>query len=218
MVDTNTKRIHLLATLKDSDFEDTPQSTTPKEKSVSVRAIIIDHEGNVCIQTFSNIGFSKLPGGRVEKDEECLEALKREILEETGVSVKFKKFSNTETPFFGKTREIRNSQGLDQTTYFAVAKKKKRQTSPSPTKSEIEKGHAIQWLPYSQAIKLLEAYEPDQLNRHFVRKRELIALKAARELIKREADLKAQKAQDKAKKKTEKAAKIRRRLDGICKP
>lgn len=52
-----------------------------------VRALIINDEGEVLLQHRSDTGFWGLPGGGVELGETALEALKREVLEETGLIV-----------------------------------------------------------------------------------------------------------------------------------
>lgn len=52
-----------------------------------VRALIINDEGEVLLQQRSDTGCWGLPGGCVELGETALEALRREVLEETGLTV-----------------------------------------------------------------------------------------------------------------------------------
>jgi mutator protein MutT len=52
-----------------------------------VRALILNEEGEVLLQQRADTGRWGLPGGAVELGETALEALKREVLEETGLIV-----------------------------------------------------------------------------------------------------------------------------------
>jgi len=53
-----------------------------------VRAIILNERGDVLLQCRTDIDFWCLPSGSVELDETALEALKREVREETGLDVR----------------------------------------------------------------------------------------------------------------------------------
>ncbi len=52
-----------------------------------VRALIVDDQGRVLLQRRSDTGCWGLPGGSVELGETALDALRREVLEETGLTV-----------------------------------------------------------------------------------------------------------------------------------
>ena len=52
-----------------------------------VRAIILNDQGEVLLQHRTDINCWGLPAGSVELDETALEALKREVHEETGLKV-----------------------------------------------------------------------------------------------------------------------------------
>ncbi|MCU0614695.1 MAG: NUDIX domain-containing protein [Desulfobacterales bacterium] len=52
-----------------------------------VRAIILNNAGEILLQRRTDSGLWGLPGGSVELDETVLEALKREIAEETALNV-----------------------------------------------------------------------------------------------------------------------------------
>jgi len=62
---------------------------------VAAKALIVNDEGEVLIlreahtyEEGTNIGRYGLPGGRIEPSEKFFDALKREIMEETGLEVK----------------------------------------------------------------------------------------------------------------------------------
>jgi ADP-ribose pyrophosphatase YjhB (NUDIX family) len=52
-----------------------------------VRAIILNNAGDILLQKRTDSGLWGLPGGSVELDETVLEALKREVVEETSLNV-----------------------------------------------------------------------------------------------------------------------------------
>ena len=52
-----------------------------------VRAIILNNAGDILLQKRTDSGLWGLPGGSVELDETVLEALKREVAEETSLTV-----------------------------------------------------------------------------------------------------------------------------------
>jgi ADP-ribose pyrophosphatase YjhB (NUDIX family) len=52
-----------------------------------VRAIIVDGTGDILLQRRTDTGFWGLPGGSVELDETVLEALQREVAEETSLII-----------------------------------------------------------------------------------------------------------------------------------
>jgi len=57
----------------------------------SVNAVIIDSEGRVLLQQRVDNGNWTLPGGFVEPGESILDAIVREVREETGIHIKVKK-------------------------------------------------------------------------------------------------------------------------------
>jgi 8-oxo-dGTP diphosphatase len=62
-----------------------PTATT---HTLGVGAVVINENKLLVIKDRYQIGY-KLPGGHIDKDEEICEALKREVLEETGVKIEF---------------------------------------------------------------------------------------------------------------------------------
>lgn len=58
---------------------------TIKDKIIRVKAIIVNSKNEVLLG--SSFGTVQFPGGHLEKDETLNEGLKRELLEETGMSI-----------------------------------------------------------------------------------------------------------------------------------
>lgn len=180
------KTIPLLAEIRDCDFDKNAISKEEEIKRTSVRAIILDDHGNMCLLDLTNIGLFKLPGGGVEEVETLEQALHREILEEVGATVELQKLNGFESCFFGKIIEYRNDKRLKQTSYFAIAKVKSLSKHLNRTPKEIEKGQVPRWTSIKEAIQKLESYKPDARNREFIRLRELTALKHAQKLLKKQ--------------------------------
>jgi len=82
-----------------------------------VRAIILNTHGEVLLQRRSDNGLWGLPGGGVELHETALEALRREVYEETGIVV------NSAEPmalYSGPGQRFRYPNG-DEVQPFAIA-------------------------------------------------------------------------------------------------
>jgi ADP-ribose pyrophosphatase len=55
--------------------------------SVGVSALILDEQGRILLEKRQDNGLYCLPGGSIDFEEKVLEGLKREIFEETGISL-----------------------------------------------------------------------------------------------------------------------------------
>jgi len=61
--------------------------TIPRQPELVVGALLLDESGDVFVARFSKIeGHYAIPGGHVEYGETVAEALRRELLEETGLT------------------------------------------------------------------------------------------------------------------------------------
>ena len=68
-----------------------PVSRTPDTVRPGVCAVIFDDQGKVLLERRSDNGFWGLPGGGVDIGESVEQAVKREVLEETGLQVTVKR-------------------------------------------------------------------------------------------------------------------------------
>lgn len=112
------------------------------------RAVVFDEEGNIALLSVSKENYYKLPGGGIEEGEDKMIALYRECQEEIGCDIEVIK----ELGFIVEYRKIFN---LKQTSYCFLAKVKGPKGKPDFTNSEKEKGFEVVWLPYSEALKVL---------------------------------------------------------------
>lgn len=58
----------------------------PLQATISLRGIIFDAKDTVLIVKRTSDGGWELPGGRLDKNEDCVAGLKRELREETGLN------------------------------------------------------------------------------------------------------------------------------------
>lgn len=118
----------------------------------AARAIVYDKKGGIGFIETKN-GFHKLPGGGIERGENKLDALKRELLEELGCRVKI-------TGEVGYVVEYRKRYRLKQTSYCYLAKVVGRKGSPSFTAKEIRNRFRVLWVSIDKALALLRTDKP----------------------------------------------------------
>ena len=167
----------MLITLSDADFGfDTPQPTEWKERSAS-RAIIFDADKKVALLHVTKKQYHKLPGGGVEEGESLEEALRRESLEEIGCHI-------TNIRELGMSEEHRTRFGVHQICYCYIADVEGEKGAPNFTQEEIAGGFEIVWLPFDDALKLVESETfTEGYQRRFIHARELAFLKEAKKKL-----------------------------------
>lgn len=93
--------------------------TTPLDQDLwferrAARAVLRNSNGQVAVMHFAANGSYKLPGGGIDEGEEILDALHREIREETGYTI-------TDVQELGITEENRYFNGMHQISYCFTA-------------------------------------------------------------------------------------------------
>jgi 8-oxo-dGTP diphosphatase len=168
-----------ILTLREQDI--TPGSplveTADFKHRRAARAVVLDEQGKVALLKVNRHNYHKLPGGGVEEGEDLATALERELLEEIGCSAEV----STE---IGEIVEYRDRWSLKQTSYCYLAKQLGAQQAPSLTDEEAEEGFEPIWAhTIDEAISLLERDEPDNYDGQFIKRRDVVFLKAARQLV-----------------------------------
>lgn len=69
------------------EYVNDPQAPRPTSLVPAVSAVVADPEGRLLLQRRADNQLWSVPGGAVELGESVLEALRREVLEETGLEV-----------------------------------------------------------------------------------------------------------------------------------
>lgn len=117
--------------------------------------------------------YHKLPGGGLNAHESILSGLKREILEETGCTIKVKKR-------LGTIVEYRTHLKILQTSHCflaTVVRQGKSQLEPD----EKADGFKLIWVPIEKALRLLQNEKPKTYDGKFIVKRDFIFLSKANE-------------------------------------
>lgn len=129
----------ILATFDAKDYQD----TTGVYEKYSVRGIIM-RDGKLAMQCSSD-GEYKIPGGGPEGCESFLEALVREVREETGLLV-----IESEIREIGEIMEVRKDLFDRRIKYichslFYYCRVKEEQVDLRPTPSEAARGYHLEW-------------------------------------------------------------------------
>lgn len=163
--------MRLLREIKDKPY--------PKNKKVEFReasrAVLFDDDNLIPILFVSKENYHKLPGGGVEKGEDKLKALVREVSEETGCEMEI-------TGEVGGIEEYRSEFNLQQLSYCYLGKVIKK-SEPHFVQKEIDEGFKLVWLTLDEAIKTLKNDKPQNYEGGFIQKRDLTFLKKVKEII-----------------------------------
>jgi 8-oxo-dGTP diphosphatase len=156
-------------------IEDKPLREDKKiEKRFASRAIILDESGLIPILFVSKSNYHKLPGGGIDKGEGKMEALGREILEETGCTADI-------LGEVGKITEYRSELNLFQTSYCYLGKVTKKGI-PNFEQGEIDEGFRLVWFTLDEAITQLKKDKPENYEGKFIQKRDLAFLEEVKKI------------------------------------
>lgn len=143
----------------------------------AARALVFDKKGKIAILFVSKKNYHKLPGGGIEEGEDIEEALKREILEETGCNIEIEKRE------VGSVIEYRKADGLLQISYCYLCSVIGEPGEAHFTEKEMTNGFQLNWLNLDDAINILNNDTPADSFEKFMRERDLIFLRKAKETI-----------------------------------
>ena len=126
-----------------------------------VRAIILNSEGKALLVKYT--GLYMFPGGSIDEGESEKQALKREILEESGIEIQtndigepFLQIQSLNKNYYDRVMK-KDINRLTQTTYYALQTDSDiDETRKKLTESEKEKGHQISFTNLSVIQYLVE--------------------------------------------------------------
>lgn len=114
----------------------------------TVRGVIFDENNNICIRSKKRSGFSFLPGGGIENEENPIEALKRECLEEAGCNI-------TNIQKIGIVTEYKDEIQEKRTNEYFTANLDGLKLEPTLAIGD-EEGFDVIWINIHEAVTLLE--------------------------------------------------------------
>ena len=156
--------------MKQIDFNETNLTDKEIDKVVrKVRALVINNKTKE-ILLVHYAGLYMLPGGSIDNGETEIEALRREVLEESGIeiedqqAVSYLLINSYDRNYFD--RKSGNINRLTQTTFFVVSTEQDiDETKKKLTESEKEKNHTIKYMNLSVARYLIETNPTDNPKR-----------------------------------------------------
>ncbi len=163
--------------LKTIQFKDLPAEELEKfEKRAAARAVVFDDDKNVALLYVAKHNRHKLPGGGVDEGETINEALIRECQEEIGCQVE--QFAEV-----GEIIEYRDKWSLRNDSFCFLAKVVGAKGKPDFTPDELANGFKIKWVSFEEAIRLLDADNPEDYEGQFIKIRDSLFLKEAYEIF-----------------------------------
>ncbi|MDP3883119.1 MAG: NUDIX domain-containing protein [Candidatus Staskawiczbacteria bacterium] len=144
----------------------------------AVRAVVFDGGSKVALINVSKHNYYKLPGGGIDANETMEDALKRECSEEIGCNVAI----GSE---IGRIIEHRDKIETDQESDCYLAKLVGKKGKTNLVGYEITDGFEPVWVDIDEAIKLVENSKPDTYDGPFIKIRDLIFLRKAKDLLKK---------------------------------
>ena len=139
-----------------------------KKPKISARGILIDEELNIALLHIKNWDAFSLPGGGKQNGESTVDALKREMGEEAGCSIKI-------LGEIGTILENRAYHDFVQISYYYLTKVKVKKNKFKLTKKEIRSGTEVIWLNPEEAYETIKSQKPSK-NRYlaeFMKMRDL---------------------------------------------
>ncbi|AJS60007.1 NUDIX domain-containing protein [Paenibacillus sp. IHBB 10380] len=164
--------MRLIREIDDTDIEREELSNPNIAYTVrkASRAVVFNSSKQVALIYVSRDKYHKLPGGGLEKGEDHVTALKRELVEEAGVEARI-------LDEVGMIIEYRNEHRLLQISYCYLGEVADKGVDPSYTEEERNQGFILKWVHIEEAISLLENDHPKNYVGQFIKERDITFVK-----------------------------------------
>lgn len=141
----------------------------------SARAVIF-RDGKLAVIYSRKNGFCKFPGGGIEAGEDNVTAMIREVMEETGLTVKPE--TVREFGYVHRIQKGRTEAVFIQDNYYYFCETEDTQKSPSLSPEETDEGFVPMFIELREAIRINEGYterEHDTMTERELRVMRMIA-------------------------------------------
>ncbi|MDF2539163.1 MAG: ADP-ribose pyrophosphatase [Herbinix sp.] len=157
----------LLCNITDKDIigDDRLSEAAPR---YTARAILIDQDGYIAVMYSVKYSLYSLPGGEIKEGEEKTEALKRELLEETGCNCEI-------IDELGYVYENRAHSDFTQYSYYYIAIVSGSKGQPHMTENERSNGTVSEWHSLDETIQLISGPKHEVLQRKFMQRKDMAA-------------------------------------------
>ncbi|MBE6637619.1 MAG: NUDIX domain-containing protein [Ruminococcaceae bacterium] len=149
------------------------EGLSSKKPRITARAIVRNTEGHFAVMYSEAFDLYSLPGGGVERGEDILTALHREIFEETGC------IPDTVTPL-GTVIENRASCDFTQENHYFLVTTSSTSPQAHFTPEEELRGTKVLFLPFTEMYERIAAPKHSTTQRKFIQARDLAAIEAYR--------------------------------------
>ena len=166
-----------LGEVADADFGFSDLVEGPEVTRYSVRVLLLNERGEICMLKSMKYGYFQMPGGGVELGENLEEALKREAREETGFEI----FEIKPLGYFCEHREgAQNTFDYRKIATFAFVARAGAEVGTEYTDDEKGQGFAPVWLEVNEALKIFQDAEgkKESYAGHFENRRDLTLMRA----------------------------------------
>ncbi len=145
-----------LAEISDIDFGFTDLEEKADKTKFSVRILLYNEKGEICIIKSEKYGYFQLPGGGIEEVESIIEAATREAKEESGYLIK-------DIEAIGYTIEhresIRNKHDWKRDISFNFRAVAAENVGTSYTEEEVSEGFVPIWVNINDVLEMLSKNE-----------------------------------------------------------
>lgn len=145
------------------------EGISKRSPRLAARAILRRLDGKYALMYTEKFDLYSLPGGGVEKGEKLLDALKRELNEETGCSC-------DKIRALGYVFENRACHDFTQKSFYFAVKTEKPIEKNHLTAKEKAVNIKLMWVPYSVLVKKITSPVHDTEQKKYIQARDAAAL------------------------------------------